>query len=716
MPGTLNQLLRVDQIRLMLRHPETTVNNAFQLLRALSTIIQREEDSNTAVELTLRALEQRGSFGALGSALDAIARRVGLFPYVDAANLSDQDLIAYECHRPERYDEDIVFHRIQASVYRTLMDGRNVILSAPTSFGKSKIIDAIVSTGKFKNVAVVVPTLALTDETRRRLSRFAPHYKIITHSSQAVSAKNIFVVTAERLLSFEETPRFEFVVIDEFYKLGLHEDGERMVALNEAFYKLNRSRPQFYFLGPNVEQIPASAEGTLNARWIKTDFATVVCDQEMVPSGGSNIERLIALCRGLSEPTIIYCASPKSVNDVANALVEAQVGSTTLKLEPAAQWVGEHFHPDWVLVRALRQGIGIHHGRLPRALGQFIVRSFNSDAVRFLVCTSTLIEGVNTKAKNVVIFDNKIAKNKVDFFTFNNIKGRAGRMFQHFVGRVFLFDDPPDEQLPTVDLPFMTQGDDVPTSLLMQIASADLTPRAAERLREVQDGGILTYDLMRQNHGIDPGSQLALADAIHSMSETRAARLAWRRLPSYGELLMVCELIWEHLVPQERHGAIRSAAQLALKTNQLRQSPTATVRILGELQQPPQFAAKTVDEAVERVLSFDRTWASFELPRYLMAVSRIQAATLKARELPIGDYTFFASQLESLFRPPVLGALDEYGLPPDIGAKLVGRLGTQTDLDVALNALSSLNREALNLSEFESEVLRHVLDGLPATD
>ena len=29
-----------------------------------------------------------------------------------------------------------------------------------------------------------------------------------------------------------------------------------------------------------------------------------------------------------------------------------------------------------------------------------------------MVCTSTLIEGVNTKAKNVIVYDNKIAKKK----------------------------------------------------------------------------------------------------------------------------------------------------------------------------------------------------------------------------------------------------------------------------------------------------------------
>ena len=119
----------------------------------------------------------------------------------------------------------------------------------------------------------------------------------------------------------------------------------------------------------------------------------------------------------------------------------------------AAGWVAENYHPDWHFVKALRKGIGVHHGRIPRALAHYVVSAFNSDAIRFLVCTSTLIEGVNTKAKNVIIYDDKINKKSIDFFTFNNIKGRSGRMGQHYIGHVYLFNPAPTDPLPFVDIP-----------------------------------------------------------------------------------------------------------------------------------------------------------------------------------------------------------------------------------------------------------------------
>jgi hypothetical protein len=103
------------------------------------------------------------------------------------------------------------------------------VLSAPTSFGKSLIIDALLASGKFDNVVIIVPTIALIDETRRRLSRFRQRYKIITHPSQESGERNVFVLTQERAVDRKDVDDIDLLVIDEFYKLdiGDGDDGER---------------------------------------------------------------------------------------------------------------------------------------------------------------------------------------------------------------------------------------------------------------------------------------------------------------------------------------------------------------------------------------------------------------------------------------------------------------------------------------------------------
>jgi hypothetical protein len=48
----------------------------------------------------------------------------------------------------------------------------------------SLVIDAPIGYGKYKQIALVVPTIALIDETRKRLYRFTDAYKIVTQASR----------------------------------------------------------------------------------------------------------------------------------------------------------------------------------------------------------------------------------------------------------------------------------------------------------------------------------------------------------------------------------------------------------------------------------------------------------------------------------------------------------------------------------------------------
>lgn len=702
MAGTLS----ISELRERLRSADGVVADPFLVLKSLTLAINDVDTHAQGRDLLLRALEWREYFGGAAEVLDSLARATGLFPYADPNGLNLAERFAYEVHRPLNLGKEIVFHREQAEVYRRLLAGESVILSAPTSFGKSRVIDAMIATRRYKNIVVVVPTLALIDETRRRLSVFASDFKIVTHLSQLPGEMNIFVFTAERAVAYEKLPKIDFFVIDEFYKIGATEEDEaRTVALNEAFYRLLKDRGQFYLLGPNIQKIPAGLEDAYRCYFFPTRFSTVAVDTVQVGGAGRDMARLLDILQSLNEPTLIYCSSPAKVNEVARAMIAAGVVAEGIDLDDASKWVAKNYHPDWVFGLGLSNGIGIHHGRLPRSLAQFIVRAFNENRLRFLICTSTLIEGVNTKAKNVVIWDNTLAGRPLDFFTFNNIKGRSGRMFHHFVGRVFLFDEAPQEQLPFVDFPLFTQDSATPETLLIQLDPTDLKDSSKERIKKFTDQEVLPLELLRRNHSIDPQAQINLAKHIDANATTIWPSLAWRGFPEkYAQLKFVCELIWSYLVESSRRQGVFSGSQLAFKTWQLFQTASSAKRVHAELR-PGKWAAKSADEAVERVLQFERSWAGFELPRLLMAVSGIQREVLSQRGLPFGDYSAFAVQTESLFRPPVLAALDEYGIPMQLAERLQARLCTKDDLDAALAAIRGLDVKQLKLSEFEEELL-----------
>ena len=635
--------------------------------------------------------------------LDALVRQVGLFPYLVPNELGTADQIAWEFNHPEAMPDDIVFHEPQTRVYRELVQGHNVVLSAPTSFGKSLVTDAVIASGKFKNILVVVPTIALIDETRRRLGqRFRGKYKIVTHASQEIAARNIFVLTQERVLERDVLDLVEFVVIDEFYKLKPeHADDERCARLNEVFYRVVKSKKQFYLLGPNVQGLSDVSQRKLKCKEFYEDYRTVVSEIHDVKPGPDPLATLRELCRTLKEPTIIFCSSPASATNVVQGLIPSVSVDGHVASE-AASWVAENYHPDWHFVKALRKGIGVHHGRIPRALAHYVVSAFNSDAIRFLVCTSTLIEGVNTKAKNVIIFDDKINKKSIDFFTFNNIRGRSGRMGQHYIGHVYLFNPAPTDSLPFVDIPAFSQPDDALASLLLQIDQEDLSSRSKNRLQGYLKQEFLDYETLQANSGIDPDGQIEIAKEIRSDLAKYRPLLQWTGMPQRFQVYGICELIWKPFrCNRLGSGSAKSAKQLAFRLVGLHSAPTTKALISKSYEHH-----KDADKSVQEVLDFLRLWSAFHFPQLLRALDRIQKDVFRRVKQRGGDYAFYAAMIENRFLPAPLIALEEYGIPLEVARKLQARLAPMDSLDAVLERLRSLVVDQLALSPFERRLVR----------
>jgi hypothetical protein len=706
MPG---DYLEIDQIRESLSRPSVIAKSAFEVLSNISRLVDEGELAVTSQELILRALENRKHFGTASIVLDSLVRQAGLFPYLNPKTLGTADQIAWEFNRPAKMPSDIVFHEPQARIYRALMDGNSVILGAPTSFGKSLVTDAIIASGKFQDVLIVVPTIALIDETRRRLSqRFKGKYKVVTHASQAIADKNLFVLTQERVLERDVIDRAEFVVIDEFYKLSPERaEDERCARLNEVFYRVVKAKKQFYLLGPNVGGISEGSRGKLKCRYFNEEYRTVVSEIHNVNPGKDPLQTLAALCKKLTESTIIFCSSPGSATKVVQALIQS-VAMPAHGASEAAEWVAANYHADWHFTKALQKGIGVHHGRIPRSLAHYVVSAFNASAIQFLVCTSTLIEGVNTKAKNVIIFDNKIDKKHIDMFTFNNIKGRAGRMARHYIGHVYLFNPAPSDPLLFVDIPSLSQPDDALTSMLLQMDDEDLTARSKKRLQGFLNQEFLDYETLKANTGIDPQSQIDVAKEIRSNLAKYGPLLQWKGIPNSNQTYGICELLWKPFNCRRLGGqGALSARQLAFQVTALYGQPSTKSLIQKAL-----VFHKDADKAAAQVLDFLRLWATFHFPQLLRALDRIQKDVFRRVRRNPGDYTVYAAKVENLFTDPELVALDEYGIPLEIAKRLAPYLRPFASLDEVLSKLAHLDLARTNLSQFEQALVKDAQNSL----
>jgi hypothetical protein len=391
-------------------------------------------------------------------------------------------------------------------------------------------------------------------------------------------------------------------------------------------------------------------------------------------------------------------------------LVDAGLGIHRPILSAASAWIGREYHAGWSFVAALEHGVGLHHGGIPRALSQLNISLFNEGILPFLVCTSTLIEGVNTAAKNVIVYENKIATTKLDFFTFNNIKGRSGRMFQHFLGNVFIFDQEPQEELDFVDIPAFTQGENAPLGLLVHLETEDLTPRSLQRLEVISGQRELSLFTIRRNSPLDPVDQIRLAADIRKNARRWHNRLNWTGYPEREQLVFACTLIYDYFV-KRRRGGIASGKQLAFRLSRLRNSRTIR-EFIGDILQNDTQANGNPNEAVRIALDFQRKWAMFTFPRLLIALEAIQREVFSTLGLPPGRFGRYAADVESVFLPPELVGLDEYGLPIQLGLKLRSHLQLGQGMDLAIDSVRTLQPERLSLTQFERFMLERVQGGL----
>lgn len=695
------------------------IDDEFELLSDIAAFTSINGIGPESTDLVIRALECISRTGSEAEVLRSLAILHGLYPYAvqGADHDSLRDAVVMEMNRPNPNSE-VVFHRIQSQVFHRLVEGENVILSAPTSFGKSVVIDALVQTGKYNNLVLVVPTIALLDETRRRLSKFRD-YKIVTHPNQELSERNILVMTQERLLAVPRLPTVDFFFIDEFYKLADEKEGvleQRASMLNQAFLRLVKTGAQFYFAGPVVEGLASVLPSNLRASFIRTDFSTVAADTRRI--NASNDEERLAkvadLVGEVCDPTLVYCQSPAKTRKVLEVLIQQRSSNANERrgLPEVAEWIEENYHPEWIVSKALRSGVGVHHGRLPRWLAQRMVQGFEDGDLDTLVCTNSLIEGVNTRAKRIIILDRKVANRTYNYFTFANIRGRVGRMFKHFVGEIVLFHDAPTQEFPEIDIPGVSQSDMAPSSLLVQIDEDDWSSATRERVAPVLEESGLSLKVLRDVKGVEPEAVTELAKHLRALPTSRLRSLQWSTsYPKWAELQTACELIWDYIPPSYHrgHGAY-TAQQLAYQVNQASLVEGRMKDIIAGFVENEYDQNSSVDERIESAFDFVRYWLDHNFPTALRALDVVASEVLEERGLESGSFDGFAARVESMFSAPHLKTLEEYGLPLEISRQLVRGLGNSRSLDEMLDAVVAMRgAERIPLTRFERSLLEDVV-------
>lgn len=377
-------------------------------------------------------------------------------------------------------DEDIMIHRYQKKVldlYKSNKRNRH-FLSASTSFGKTFLVYEILRKMNYKNIFLIFPTIALLGENLERiLSNPSYHelrekYKIHTLSNvKEIGDYNIFIFTPERYLSFIDSNEIDgdFTFIDEVYKIDnsfiLDEvvlENERDIAYRLCLHQIVNRCKDILLVGPYIDY---EKNGSFNNFLLQNKILPInfnkleivnkkIIDikrkQDYLLEEGKRInlssldrfnktEALIKTVQDIlnySENLIIYCYSKASVESYAKKLLE-KLDNTTVEIsKDFMEHIKNNFQENWILYQALNYGIGIHHGLVPKYIQKEIISLFNSGVINILISTTTITEGVNTSAKNLIVLHDKKGNKDLNVFDAKNIAGRAGRFMHHYNGRV----------------------------------------------------------------------------------------------------------------------------------------------------------------------------------------------------------------------------------------------------------------------------------------
>lgn len=378
--------------------------------------------------------------------------------------------------------------------------------------------------------------------------------------------RNIFVLTPERamqLLAQYPNIEIDFFFYDEMYKIDedycndetddndekknsyaerTFLDEARAKTFRICLYLLSKRVKDYYLAGPNLKREKFGkgmqryiAENNIQVKEIEfepTKRIMVKAYNKVIDEDYTNLpyiekpgivkihskvnDRICDVVNYIEQKgygaTILYCTTPAKANEYATKLAENHQGNV-VKNERFSEFI-EHLKRnynidgsinEWSFVNVLEMGFGMHHGKMPKYIQKEILDLFNEGIFNLLFCTSTIVEGVNTNAKNMVVLNHSKGTKELTVFDFKNIIGRAGRYYHNFVGRYFLVDKELEKFEHTEDLTlnFVTYDDqeldpvDIDNSEYMDLSdiNKNLKHKREEQFKEY----LLTNDIYEKN-------------------------------------------------------------------------------------------------------------------------------------------------------------------------------------------------------------------------
>lgn len=335
----------------------------------------------------------------------------------------------------------------------SLLEDNSLFISAPTSFGKTYIALEYISRhiDLLNTIVFIVPTVSLMNELRKKCYKyFGKIYKIITSEAELElnrqSLKKLMIFVPERINAIKvkeylEDVSIDFSVYDEIYKLNSNfekkdsktRDDSRLIIMNYAYKYLIENSKKMLLLGPFIKDVQFGKS--------KLNITKYITNLNLVYNEVNVLEHDSIKVNNYNGKEFIYFKSPDSISNFINAQDLSGLKDVEYDTD-IIDWMCSHVNKDWYYIDYIKKGIGIHHGNTPLFLRKFIEDEYANGNIHTILCTSTLVEGINTPTDQLIIYDTPRTT-----FELNNLIGRVGRLNVNSPkkGRVYFTNDETNE-------------------------------------------------------------------------------------------------------------------------------------------------------------------------------------------------------------------------------------------------------------------------------
>ena len=447
------------------------------------------DNREKAIEIICKYIKNEDFKDIISILIDAFQ----LYGYIEEIHNYD-NMFLYDSFdiKLHSYDGKLIRHlnNGQLSLIKAISENEKLLISAPTSFGKTTLIleYLVNNVSNLNSIIFILPTKSLIEELYIKLLKinkeidFFEKYNI-TLNILRKSGKTIRILTPEKFLNYYEYNglyNVDFIVMDEVYKIENDDrqlDGSvvdnrsykfrkvleiisntniKVVALSPYTYEKEDSMKEYMSkynimeINRNIKYVYHEYENLSTAIAYSKYFK---CSKPLVKNYKTIPQKVsLILEKMTANKNIVYISDISKGLDIFQLIQNKDLSFLNLNVKEKSRYeifikhLEETYNleggEEWYIISALKRGIGIYISSMPRYVKKEIIKLYDSGIINCLFVTTAFVEGVNCTAENIIITSGCTARNiTLNDMSLLNISGRAGRFGKKYVGKVIFISN-----------------------------------------------------------------------------------------------------------------------------------------------------------------------------------------------------------------------------------------------------------------------------------